>query len=149
MKRTVRDILVNALENLESRSFEKFRRKLNDYQVDENYSVIPRSRLENTNMETLADLIRDFYGDSYGTEITLKVLHHIDERQIEENLRKDFEKVCRPSFFKAVFARKNVEFLSHQLFGFILSSGTSTGMPSHFHSRSNKSEEESHSSLGK
>ncbi|XP_073491769.1 interferon-induced very large GTPase 1-like isoform X11 [Aquarana catesbeiana] len=148
MQRTVRDIIMNALENLESRSFEKFRRKLNDYEVDENYSVIPRSRLENANVEKIADLIIDFYGDTYGIKITLEVLHHINERKTEENLRKDLEKVYRPSFLNAVFARKNMEFLSHQLFGWILPSGTTSGMPSHFHSRSTKSEG-SHSSSGK
>lgn len=123
MQRTVRDVMVNALENLESRSFEKFRRKLNDCVIDENYSVIPRSRLENANVEKIADLIIDFYGDTYGIKITLEVLHHINERKIEENLHKDLERVYRPSFLNAVFARKNMEFLSYQLFGWILPSG--------------------------
>ncbi|XP_073491710.1 guanylate-binding protein 6-like isoform X2 [Aquarana catesbeiana] len=97
MKRTVRDALVNALENLESNSFKKFKGKLSDVKVDEKYSVIPRSRLENANVGQIVDLILDYYKDSYGGNITLEVLHHINERKVEEKLRKDLGKDNSPS----------------------------------------------------
>lgn len=87
MEKTVRDLLVEALENLEKKSFKKFKNKLNDLEIKKGHNKIPRGKLEEADTEDVADLIRKYYTDSYGTEVTLTVLEAIDEKQEAEKLR--------------------------------------------------------------
>ncbi|KAM3915977.1 apoptosis-associated speck-like protein containing a CARD [Leptodactylus fuscus] len=93
MEKTVRDVLVQGLENLGKRSFKKFKNKLNDLAIREGFSKIPRGKLEEADTEDVADLIRGYYKDSYGAEMTLTVLEAIDERQEAEKLRNDLKTV--------------------------------------------------------
>ncbi|XP_066433044.1 apoptosis-associated speck-like protein containing a CARD isoform X2 [Eleutherodactylus coqui] len=87
MGKTVRDVLVRALENLGKKSFKRFKNKLNDWEFKEGYSQIPYGKLEEADEEDVARFIISFYKESYGIEVTLGVLEAIDERQAAENLR--------------------------------------------------------------
>ncbi|XP_040296198.1 apoptosis-associated speck-like protein containing a CARD [Bufo bufo] len=87
MGKTVRDVLVQALENLEKKSFKKFKNKLNDWEIKEGFSRIPKGKLEEADPEDVADLIRRYYKDFYGIEVTLAVLEAIEEKTEAEELR--------------------------------------------------------------
>ncbi|XP_075037385.1 uncharacterized protein LOC142098436 [Mixophyes fleayi] len=89
MVRTVRDALVTALESLDSKGLKKFRNKLNDWEIKDGYNKIPRGQLEAKEPEDIADLIRKYYTDSYGIEVTLAVLDAIDEKKVAEDLQAD------------------------------------------------------------
>ncbi|XP_068102641.1 apoptosis-associated speck-like protein containing a CARD isoform X1 [Hyperolius riggenbachi] len=93
MARTVRDVLITALEELTGSSFKKFRNKLNDWTIKEGYSKIPRGRLEKADPDDAVDLIRSYYKDDYGAELTLAVLDAINEKQVAEDLKKDLQTV--------------------------------------------------------
>ncbi|KAM3917794.1 apoptosis-associated speck-like protein containing a CARD [Leptodactylus fuscus] len=93
MEKTVRDVLVQGLENLERKSFKRFKNKLNDVEIKKGFSKIPKSKLEEADTEDVVDLIRRYYKDSYGIEVTLNVLEAIDERQEAEKLRNDLTAV--------------------------------------------------------
>ncbi|XP_073403325.1 apoptosis-associated speck-like protein containing a CARD [Dendrobates tinctorius] len=96
MGKTVRDVLVQALENLEKKSFKKFKNKLNDWDIEEGHDRIPRGTLEVADPEDVADLIRRYYMDSYGITVTLAVLEAINEKPEAEELQKAWETVnCR------------------------------------------------------
>ncbi|XP_075034993.1 apoptosis-associated speck-like protein containing a CARD [Mixophyes fleayi] len=96
MGRTVRDALVTALDNLGKKGLKKFRNKLNDWEIKRGYNKIPRGQLEDTDPEDIADLIRKYYTDSYGIEVTLAVLDAIDEKKVAEDLRADLGNVNSP-----------------------------------------------------
>ncbi|XP_044160547.1 apoptosis-associated speck-like protein containing a CARD [Bufo gargarizans] len=87
MGKTVRDVLVQALENLEKKSFKKFKNKLNDWEIKEGFSRIPKGKLEEADPEDVADLIRRYYKDFYGIEVSLAVLEAIEEKTEAEELR--------------------------------------------------------------
>ncbi|XP_018424887.1 PREDICTED: apoptosis-associated speck-like protein containing a CARD [Nanorana parkeri] len=95
MRVTVRDALVTALENLKKNGFKKFQAKLCDIDIRERYRKIPRSHLEDKNRSDVADLIRTYYKDVYGVELTLAVLDAINEKLVAEELRRDLKKVER------------------------------------------------------
>ncbi|XP_069840495.1 uncharacterized protein [Dendropsophus ebraccatus] len=92
---TVRDALVYALENLEKMGFKKFRKQLHEIEVKENYRRIPRGKLEGKDWSDIADLIREYYKDVYGAEMTLAVLDKINEKKVAEELEEDLRKVDR------------------------------------------------------
>ncbi|XP_071975554.1 apoptosis-associated speck-like protein containing a CARD [Engystomops pustulosus] len=93
MGKTVRDILVYALESLERQPFKKFRNKLNDWEIKEGFSTIPKGKLQDTDPEDMADLILRYYTDSYGMQVTLAVLEAIDEKTEAQKLRENYKKV--------------------------------------------------------
>ncbi|XP_073504754.1 uncharacterized protein [Phyllobates terribilis] len=92
---TVRDALVYALENLEKMGFKKFRKQLHEIEVKENYRRIPRGKLEDKDWTDVADLIREYYKDVYGVEVTLEALEKINEKKVAEELVEDLKKVNR------------------------------------------------------
>ncbi|XP_066432894.1 uncharacterized protein [Eleutherodactylus coqui] len=92
---TVRDALVYALENLEKMGFKKFRNKLPEIEVKPNYRRIPRGKLEDKDWGDVADLIREYYKDVYGVEVTLEVLDKINEKKVAEDLQKQLQNVNR------------------------------------------------------
>ncbi|XP_066432889.1 uncharacterized protein [Eleutherodactylus coqui] len=95
MEVKVRDVLVNALENLEKKAFKKFCNQLPEIDIKQNYWRIPRGKLEDKDREYVADLIREYYKDVYGVELTLEVLDKINEKKVAEELQKDLQKVNR------------------------------------------------------
>ncbi|XP_077303655.1 uncharacterized protein LOC143923717 isoform X2 [Lithobates pipiens] len=92
MRVTVRDVLVTALENLKKDGFKKFQAKLHDTDIKQLYRKIPRSQLEDKDQSDVADLIRTYYKDVYGVEVTLAVLDAINEKLVAEELRQDLKK---------------------------------------------------------
>ncbi|CAJ0922047.1 unnamed protein product [Ranitomeya imitator] len=91
--KTVRDLLLQALENLENKSFKKFKNKLNDWDIEEEYARIPRGPLEVADPEDVADLIRRYYMDSYSVKVTVAVLEAINENREAEELEKAWKTV--------------------------------------------------------
>ncbi|XP_075687025.1 apoptosis-associated speck-like protein containing a CARD [Rhinoderma darwinii] len=98
MGKTVRDVLVRTLEDLEKKSLKKFKNKLNDWEIKEGYSSIPRGKLEDADTEDVADLIMNYYTDSYGIKVTLEVLEAVDEKQKADKLRNDLKTVGGRAF---------------------------------------------------
>ncbi|KAM4024748.1 apoptosis-associated speck-like protein containing a CARD [Anomaloglossus baeobatrachus] len=90
MGRTVRDVLVRTLENLNNMSFKKFKNKLNDLG---SASRIPRCSLETADTDDVADLIIRYYTDNRGILVTLEALEDINENQEAKNLRNALETV--------------------------------------------------------
>ncbi|XP_073403540.1 apoptosis-associated speck-like protein containing a CARD [Dendrobates tinctorius] len=87
MRRTIRDVLVNTLENLGKRAFKKFTNKLND--LEERRSI-PRSQLEDVDPENVADLIIRYYTTDW-IDVTLDVLEAINENGEAMKLRNAFK----------------------------------------------------------
>ncbi|XP_073403537.1 apoptosis-associated speck-like protein containing a CARD [Dendrobates tinctorius] len=98
MGRTVKDVLIDALENLERKSFKKFKNKLNDIEIKEGYSKIPKGTLQDADDLDTAELILRYYKEDYGTEVTLTVLKAINENKEAAELRKAITEVtgCAP-----------------------------------------------------
>ncbi|XP_068103279.1 up-regulator of cell proliferation-like [Hyperolius riggenbachi] len=148
MKRTVRDVLLYALEDLESNSLHKFRRKLTDVEAKDG-DTIPRGRLEKASADMIVDLLIDFYGASYSCDLTLEVLCHINERTVEERLRRDLGKVQRPTFLTLPSVRGYLTSFSRGLVSLYLSSGnTGINEPFHVHSCHTRSQEGVHPDEG-
>ncbi|XP_069591127.1 apoptosis-associated speck-like protein containing a CARD [Ranitomeya imitator] len=88
MGRTVKDVLIDTLENLERKSFKKFKNKLNDIEIKEGYSRIPKGPLQEADDLDTAELILRFYKDHYGIQVTLRVLEAINENKEAAELKK-------------------------------------------------------------
>ncbi|XP_077130020.1 apoptosis-associated speck-like protein containing a CARD isoform X2 [Ranitomeya variabilis] len=88
MGRTVKDVLIDTLENLERKSFKKFKNKLNDIEIKEGYSKIPKGTLQEADDLDTADLILRYYKDHYGIQVTLTVLEAINENKEAAELKK-------------------------------------------------------------
>ncbi|XP_040212045.1 apoptosis-associated speck-like protein containing a CARD [Rana temporaria] len=93
MARTVRDALITALDELDEKTFKRFRNKLNDWPTEAGFNKIPRSKLETADREDVVDLILRWYMASYGPELTADVLDKINEKQVASDLKKDLETV--------------------------------------------------------
>ncbi|XP_018428039.1 PREDICTED: apoptosis-associated speck-like protein containing a CARD [Nanorana parkeri] len=88
MEKTLQDHLLRALNELESNSFKSYQNKLTDCRIKEGYERIPRGKLENKDREDLVKLIFQYYGDSYGPELTVGVLKAINENNVAADLQK-------------------------------------------------------------
>ncbi|NP_001086388.1 PYD and CARD domain containing L homeolog [Xenopus laevis] len=97
MGQTVRDLLLETLEELGEKQFKKFKGKLNDWEVNAGYKVIPKCRLEKADEDDVADLIISFYAETYGIEVTLGVLEAIGEMKHHGKLRKSWQEVAAPT----------------------------------------------------
>ncbi|OCT56674.1 apoptosis-associated speck-like protein containing a CARD [Xenopus laevis] len=88
MGKTVRDLLLETLEDLEKSQLKSFKGKLNDWEVNAGYKVIPKCRLETADEEDVADLIISFYTESYGIEVAQGVLAAIGLMKACEKLKR-------------------------------------------------------------
>ncbi|XP_078508583.1 apoptosis-associated speck-like protein containing a CARD [Lissotriton helveticus] len=88
MAKTLKDHLEFALESLEEGDFKRFKRSMNDAQVEAGYDKIPRGRLEKADTMDVADLIISHYRQEYGLRLTLEVLQKINMRDVAETLRR-------------------------------------------------------------
>ncbi|XP_040212041.1 apoptosis-associated speck-like protein containing a CARD isoform X3 [Rana temporaria] len=95
MEKTVQDRVLAALNELNSGSLKSFRNKLSDreFTVKDGYNKIPQGKLENKDPEDLTKLILQYYGDSYGVELTVSVLKAIDENQVAADLEQRLDNV--------------------------------------------------------
>ncbi|XP_078508582.1 apoptosis-associated speck-like protein containing a CARD [Lissotriton helveticus] len=87
MAKTLKDHLDFALESLEEGDFKRFKRTLNDAQVEDGYDKIPRGRLEKADTMDVAELIISYYRQEYGLRLTLEVLQKINTKDVAETLR--------------------------------------------------------------
>ncbi|XP_050812965.1 apoptosis-associated speck-like protein containing a CARD isoform X2 [Gopherus flavomarginatus] len=88
MGKTVRDHLVDTLEELGQDQFKKFKTKLNAFPVREGYGNIPRGQLEKADAVDVCDKLISFYREEYAVEVTVEVLTHINERELAARLRR-------------------------------------------------------------
>ncbi|XP_053883617.1 apoptosis-associated speck-like protein containing a CARD [Malaclemys terrapin pileata] len=88
MGKTVRDHLVDTLEELTQDGFKRFKTKLNVFPVKAGYSNIPRGQLEKADVLDVCDKLISFYLEKYAVEVTVEVLTAINERELADRLRK-------------------------------------------------------------
>uniref|UniRef100_A0A8C3SYD9 Apoptosis-associated speck-like protein containing a CARD n=1 Tax=Chelydra serpentina TaxID=8475 RepID=A0A8C3SYD9_CHESE len=88
MGKTVRDHLVDTLEELVQDEFKRFKVKLNVFPVKEGYSNIPRGRLEKADVLDVCDKLISFYREEYAVELTVEILIDINQRDVADRLRK-------------------------------------------------------------
>uniref|UniRef100_A0A8C5PL41 Apoptosis-associated speck-like protein containing a CARD n=1 Tax=Leptobrachium leishanense TaxID=445787 RepID=A0A8C5PL41_9ANUR len=93
MVRTVRDVLVENLDELDEKTFKRFKNKLNDIKLKEEFRNPPRSRLETADVDDVASLILDMYMESYGVTVTIEVLKAIGQNQRASQIEQDLQKV--------------------------------------------------------
>ncbi|KAM4605850.1 apoptosis-associated speck-like protein containing a CARD isoform 1-T1 [Discoglossus pictus] len=93
MSKTVRDVLVRTLEDLGELGFKRFKRKLNEWEVEKGHNKIPKSRLENKDEDDVADVILDYYRDSYGIAVVCGVLDAIDQKKARDALMEELKAV--------------------------------------------------------
>uniref|UniRef100_A0A8C3HH08 Pyrin domain-containing protein n=1 Tax=Chrysemys picta bellii TaxID=8478 RepID=A0A8C3HH08_CHRPI len=94
MGKTVRDHLVDTLEELTQDGFKRFKTKLNVFPVKAGYSNIPRGQLEKADVLDVCDKLISFYLEKYAVEVTVEVLTAINERELADRLCKHWFR-CR------------------------------------------------------
>ncbi|XP_040211988.1 E3 ubiquitin-protein ligase RNF8-like [Rana temporaria] len=109
MERTVRDVLLKALDNLTEQSFQRFRSKLPDCKIEEGFRNIRRGSLEKADRDDVVDLILRNYANSYGPELTADVLESIDEGRVASDLQKDLENEVFPKVRRTRPLRRPVQ----------------------------------------
>uniref|UniRef100_A0A8D0G610 PYD and CARD domain containing n=1 Tax=Sphenodon punctatus TaxID=8508 RepID=A0A8D0G610_SPHPU len=87
MEKTVRDLLLDALDELPLADLTRFKAKLNQFPVAAGYNKIPRGRLEGADSLALCDLLINFYTERYGVEVAAAVLDSINQRPLAQTLR--------------------------------------------------------------
>ncbi|XP_053217346.1 uncharacterized protein LOC128399697 isoform X2 [Podarcis raffonei] len=85
-KRTVRDRLADALEELKEYDLKQFKFHLNALPAEEGYSSIPKGRLQKADRLDLCRLLLGYYAEDGAVEVTLKVLGCINRRDLREKL---------------------------------------------------------------
>ncbi|XP_074854390.1 apoptosis-associated speck-like protein containing a CARD [Carettochelys insculpta] len=88
MVKTVRDHLVDTLEELGADEFKKFKTKLNTFPVKEGFSCIPRGRLEKADVLDVCDMLISHYLEDYAVQITTKLLSDINKKDLADRLCK-------------------------------------------------------------
>ncbi|XP_006039116.1 pyrin domain-containing protein 1-like isoform X2 [Alligator sinensis] len=88
MERTIRDSLLEALEDLEEQKFKEFKFKLDDIPVKDDCRNIPRGRLEQADRLDLTNMLISFYGQDYAMEVTIAVLEAINRKDLAFRLRR-------------------------------------------------------------
>ncbi|XP_038260135.2 pyrin domain-containing protein 1-like [Dermochelys coriacea] len=88
MGKTVRDHLVDTLEELGQDELKRFKAKLNAFPVKEGYSNIPLRRLEKADVLDVCDKLISYYREEYAVEVTVKLLTDINERDLADRLCK-------------------------------------------------------------
>ncbi|KAJ7314127.1 hypothetical protein JRQ81_006065 [Phrynocephalus forsythii] len=87
MVRTVRDRLLDALDDLTEDELRRFKGKLREFPVQEGYSNIPRGRLERADAVDLADLLLQYYTEAEAPQVAAGVLKAVScQRQAEQLL---------------------------------------------------------------
>ncbi|XP_033024255.1 uncharacterized protein LOC117057515 [Lacerta agilis] len=85
-KRTVRDRLADALEDLKEYDLKQFKFHLNALPAEEGYSSIPKGRLQKADRLDLCHLLLGYYAEDGAMEVTLKLLACINRRDLREKL---------------------------------------------------------------
>ncbi|KAM5138935.1 NACHT, LRR and PYD domains-containing protein 3-like [Mantella aurantiaca] len=86
------DVLLDALENLTNRQFNRFKNKLSDFYY-QGGRRIPRAHLEHEDCVAVKDILIDFYGAITALKVTVQVLKAIElhgtAERLEERIQTD------------------------------------------------------------
>nr|XP_056720804.1 apoptosis-associated speck-like protein containing a CARD [Euleptes europaea] len=86
MAKSVRDRLLDALEDLEEEQLKRFKRKLNETPLRAGFDHIPRGRLQKADPLDLSDLLVSYYTDLYAVQVAAQVLEAVNLRREAERL---------------------------------------------------------------
>uniref|UniRef100_A0A8C8RRE8 NACHT, LRR and PYD domains-containing protein 3 n=1 Tax=Pelusios castaneus TaxID=367368 RepID=A0A8C8RRE8_9SAUR len=75
-EKTLTDILLQVLEDLEKKDLKKFKHKLSDFEY-EGKRKIPRSKLENADEMDVANLLIQFYGEGSAANVAIEIFDKI------------------------------------------------------------------------
>ncbi|XP_018095754.1 apoptosis-associated speck-like protein containing a CARD [Xenopus laevis] len=84
----LKETMVKSLEMLGGGKFKEFKERLSGWDVSAGYQRIPMGSLQGANAGQVADLIIDYYKQSYGVKVTLGVLGAIGAGAAANNLEK-------------------------------------------------------------
>nr|XP_023969692.1 up-regulator of cell proliferation-like [Chrysemys picta bellii] len=87
MENKTEDLLLETLDNLEEHEFKRFKFKLGKTNLKEGVQAIPCGRLEKADALDVTKLLIHYYGEQGAVEVTVKVLGHINQRDLAERLR--------------------------------------------------------------
>ncbi|XP_043942153.1 apoptosis-associated speck-like protein containing a CARD [Protopterus annectens] len=93
MGKTVRDLLLDILEELTGAQLKRFKSKLNEVQLKPGCKNIPKGKLEKADTDDLTDMLIEYYTDGYAPEVVHTVLEEINMKNLALQL---FESVGRP-----------------------------------------------------
>ncbi|KAG8430496.1 hypothetical protein GDO86_020492 [Hymenochirus boettgeri] len=93
MVKTVRDALVDALDNLSKEAFKKFKEKLNDPGAQDR---IPWGQLQDADTGDVATKMIRFYTESMAITVTIQVLEGIKELDAIKKLQESLTDNARP-----------------------------------------------------
>uniref|UniRef100_A0A8C6B4U3 Apoptosis-associated speck-like protein containing a CARD n=1 Tax=Monodon monoceros TaxID=40151 RepID=A0A8C6B4U3_MONMO len=82
-----RDAILDALENLTTDEFKKFKMKLLSVPLREGYGRIPRGTLLPMDAVDLTDKLVSYYMEAYSAELTVLVLCNIGMQEVAEQLK--------------------------------------------------------------
>ncbi|XP_067396472.1 NACHT, LRR and PYD domains-containing protein 6 [Emydura macquarii macquarii] len=91
-EKTLTDILLQVLEDLEKKDFKKFKHKLSDFDY-EGKRKIPRSKLENADEMDVANLLIQFYGEDSAANVAIEIFDKIGLKNYAVELQEEKERV--------------------------------------------------------
>ncbi|XP_065447301.1 up-regulator of cell proliferation-like [Chrysemys picta bellii] len=88
MEKTVTDLLLETLEELGKDDLKRFKWKLKEIKVENQYNNIPWGKLETARPVDVAKELLNYYGEHYRVEVTIQVLRSIHRRDLTDRLTK-------------------------------------------------------------
>ncbi|CAM2115016.1 unnamed protein product [Caretta caretta] len=88
MEKTVTDLLLETLEELGKDDLKRFKWKLKEIKVENQYNNIPWGKLETARPVDVAKELLNYYGEHYRVEVTIQVLRSIHRRDLADRLTK-------------------------------------------------------------
>eukprot|EP00061_Rhincodon_typus_P002114 g16653.t1 len=93
MAQTVRQCIVDALDDLGEDDFCRFKADLREVQLPTGFRRIPWGRLEKASRLDTAKLMVDSYRDSLAGDLAVKVLSSGNQSQIAESLQEQLKSI--------------------------------------------------------
>ncbi|KAH1171083.1 hypothetical protein KIL84_006701 [Mauremys mutica] len=89
--KTLTDILVQELEDLEKKDLKKFKHKLSDFRYEGMKRKIPRGKLENADEMDMASLLIEFYGEDSAANVAIEIFTKIGLKNSAVKLQEEKE----------------------------------------------------------